>query len=137
VLEAVFILLEPLSPSRRIFIGSHSLPPSGSPFRSIKHHDPHHRAVDPAFEPWLAEPCELVNLLVAHTAPPRDTLPIVCWPSRHVGRFAGAAALLKVRVLICCSLCHSYVSMCAIELWFVAGSHKPVHTTDGPDPCSP
>jgi hypothetical protein len=26
VLEAVFILLEPLSPSRRIFIGSHSLP---------------------------------------------------------------------------------------------------------------
>jgi hypothetical protein len=26
-LEAVFILLEPLSPSRRIFIGSHSLPP--------------------------------------------------------------------------------------------------------------
>jgi hypothetical protein len=27
VLEAVFILLEPLSPSRRIFIGSHSLPP--------------------------------------------------------------------------------------------------------------
>jgi hypothetical protein len=28
VLEAVFILLESLSPSRRIFIGSHSLPPS-------------------------------------------------------------------------------------------------------------
>jgi hypothetical protein len=28
VLEAVFILLEFLSPSRRIFIGSHSLPPS-------------------------------------------------------------------------------------------------------------
>jgi hypothetical protein len=27
VLEAVFILLEPLSPSRRFFIGSHSLPP--------------------------------------------------------------------------------------------------------------
>jgi hypothetical protein len=27
VLEVVFILLEPLSPSRRIFIGSHSLPP--------------------------------------------------------------------------------------------------------------
>jgi hypothetical protein len=27
-LEAVFILLEPPSPSRRIFIGSHSLPPS-------------------------------------------------------------------------------------------------------------
>jgi hypothetical protein len=27
VLEAVFILLEFLSPSRRIFIGSHSLPP--------------------------------------------------------------------------------------------------------------
>jgi hypothetical protein len=38
VLEAVFILLESLSPSRRIFIGSHSLPPplSGSPFRSFK-----------------------------------------------------------------------------------------------------
>jgi hypothetical protein len=28
VLEAVFILLETLSPSRRIFIGSHSLPSS-------------------------------------------------------------------------------------------------------------
>jgi hypothetical protein len=28
VLEAVLILLEPPSPSRRIFIGSHSLPPS-------------------------------------------------------------------------------------------------------------
>jgi hypothetical protein len=28
VLEVVFILLEPLSPSRRFFIGSHSLPPS-------------------------------------------------------------------------------------------------------------
>jgi hypothetical protein len=27
VLEVVFILLESLSPSRRIFIGSHSLPP--------------------------------------------------------------------------------------------------------------
>jgi hypothetical protein len=27
VLEVVFILLEPLSLSRRIFIGSHSLPP--------------------------------------------------------------------------------------------------------------
>jgi hypothetical protein len=26
-LEAEFILLEPLSPLRRIFIGSHSLPP--------------------------------------------------------------------------------------------------------------
>jgi hypothetical protein len=28
VLEVVFVLLEPSSPSRRIFIGSHSLPPS-------------------------------------------------------------------------------------------------------------
>jgi hypothetical protein len=27
VLEAVFVLLEPSSPSRRILIGSHSLPP--------------------------------------------------------------------------------------------------------------
>jgi hypothetical protein len=37
VLEAVFILLEFPSPSRRIFIGSHSLPPvSGSPYRSFK-----------------------------------------------------------------------------------------------------
>jgi hypothetical protein len=37
VLEAVFILLEFLSPSGRIFIGSHSLPPlSGSLFRSFK-----------------------------------------------------------------------------------------------------
>jgi hypothetical protein len=36
VLEAVFVLLEPSSPSRRIFIGSHSLPPlSGSPYRSF------------------------------------------------------------------------------------------------------
>jgi hypothetical protein len=35
VLEAVFVLLESLSPSRRIFIGSHSLPPSGSPYRSF------------------------------------------------------------------------------------------------------
>jgi hypothetical protein len=33
VLEAVFVLLESLSPSRRIFIGSHSLPPS--PVRRI------------------------------------------------------------------------------------------------------
>jgi hypothetical protein len=37
VLEAVFILLEFPSPSRRMFIGSHSLPPlSGSPYRSFK-----------------------------------------------------------------------------------------------------
>jgi hypothetical protein len=36
MLEAVFILLEFPSPSRRIFIGSHSLPPSGSPYRSFK-----------------------------------------------------------------------------------------------------
>jgi hypothetical protein len=37
VLEAVFILLEFPSPSRRIFIGSHSVPPlSGSPYRSFK-----------------------------------------------------------------------------------------------------
>jgi hypothetical protein len=36
VLEAVFILLEFPSPSRRIFIGSHSLPLSGSPYRSFK-----------------------------------------------------------------------------------------------------
>jgi hypothetical protein len=35
VLEAVFILLEPLSPSRKIFIGSHSLPLPGSPYRSF------------------------------------------------------------------------------------------------------
>jgi hypothetical protein len=35
VLKAVFVLLEPSSPSRRIFIGSHSLPLSGSPFRSF------------------------------------------------------------------------------------------------------
>jgi hypothetical protein len=36
VLEAVFILLEFPSPSRRIFIDSHSLPPlSGSPYRSF------------------------------------------------------------------------------------------------------
>jgi hypothetical protein len=35
VLEVVFILLEPLSRSRRIFIGSHSLPLSGSPYRSF------------------------------------------------------------------------------------------------------
>jgi hypothetical protein len=33
VLEAVFVLLESSSPSRRIFIGSHSLPPS--PVRRI------------------------------------------------------------------------------------------------------
>jgi hypothetical protein len=38
VLEAVFILLEFPSPSRRIFIGSHSFPPthSGSPYQSFK-----------------------------------------------------------------------------------------------------
>jgi hypothetical protein len=35
VLEAAFILLEFPSPSRRIFIGSHSLPLSGSPYRSF------------------------------------------------------------------------------------------------------
>jgi hypothetical protein len=34
-LEAAFILLEFPSPSRRIFIGSHSLPLSGSPYRSF------------------------------------------------------------------------------------------------------
>jgi hypothetical protein len=39
VLEAVFVLLEFPSPSRRIFIGSHSLPPlSGSPYRSFKNY---------------------------------------------------------------------------------------------------
>jgi hypothetical protein len=37
VLEAVFILLEFSSPSRRICIGSHSLPLSGSPYRSFKY----------------------------------------------------------------------------------------------------
>jgi hypothetical protein len=31
----MFILLEFSSPSRRIFIGSHSLPLSGSPYRSF------------------------------------------------------------------------------------------------------
>jgi hypothetical protein len=36
VFEAVFVLLESLSLSRRIFIGSHSLPLSGSPYRSFK-----------------------------------------------------------------------------------------------------
>jgi hypothetical protein len=36
VLEAMFILLELPSPSRRIFIGSHSLPLSGSPYRSFR-----------------------------------------------------------------------------------------------------
>jgi hypothetical protein len=37
VLEALFILLEFSSPSRRIFIGSLSLPPlSSSPYRSFK-----------------------------------------------------------------------------------------------------
>jgi hypothetical protein len=35
--EVVFVLLESLSPSSRIFIGSHSLPPlSGSPSQSFK-----------------------------------------------------------------------------------------------------
>jgi hypothetical protein len=42
VLEDVFILLEFSSPSRRIFIGSHSLPPlSGSPYRSFIKSMPH------------------------------------------------------------------------------------------------
>jgi hypothetical protein len=36
LLEAVFTLLEPPSPSRRIFIGSHSLPLSGSLYRSFR-----------------------------------------------------------------------------------------------------
>jgi hypothetical protein len=36
VLEAVFVLLESPSPSRRIFIGYHSLPLSGSPYLSFK-----------------------------------------------------------------------------------------------------
>jgi hypothetical protein len=35
VLEAVFVLLESPSPLRRIFIGSHLLPLSGSPYRSF------------------------------------------------------------------------------------------------------
>jgi hypothetical protein len=35
-LEAVFVLLEYPSPSRRIFIGSHSLRLSGSPYWSFK-----------------------------------------------------------------------------------------------------
>jgi hypothetical protein len=38
----VFILLESLSPSRRIFIGSQSLPLSGSPFRSFTIMEPSH-----------------------------------------------------------------------------------------------
>jgi hypothetical protein len=37
VLEAVFMTLEFPSPPRRIFISSHSLPLSGSPYRSFKH----------------------------------------------------------------------------------------------------
>jgi hypothetical protein len=36
VLEAVLILLEFPSPARRIFISSHSLPLSGSPYQSFK-----------------------------------------------------------------------------------------------------
>jgi hypothetical protein len=39
VLEDVFILLEPLSPSRRIFIAFHSLPLYDSPFRSFRLND--------------------------------------------------------------------------------------------------
>jgi hypothetical protein len=35
-LEAVFVLLESSSPSRRVFIGSHSLPLSSLPYRSFK-----------------------------------------------------------------------------------------------------
>jgi hypothetical protein len=38
VLDAVFVLLESLSPSRRIFISSHSLPPSL--VRRIGHSEP-------------------------------------------------------------------------------------------------
>jgi hypothetical protein len=36
VLDVVSIFFEPPSPSRRIFIGSHSLPLFGSPYRSFK-----------------------------------------------------------------------------------------------------
>jgi hypothetical protein len=54
VLEAVFILLEFPSPSRRIFIGSHSLPPlSGSSYRSFNPHigDPTNLAGYPSLKP--------------------------------------------------------------------------------------
>jgi hypothetical protein len=46
VLEAAFVLLESPSLSRRIFIGSHSLPLSGSPYRSFtsKGRPEHHTA---------------------------------------------------------------------------------------------
>jgi hypothetical protein len=44
VLEVVFILLEFRSPSRRIFIGSHSLPLSGSPYQSFTDYVVAHRS---------------------------------------------------------------------------------------------
>jgi hypothetical protein len=40
VLEAVFVLLESPSPSRRIFIGSHSLPPLWFPVSVLHNHFP-------------------------------------------------------------------------------------------------
>jgi hypothetical protein len=45
VLEAAFVLLEFSSPSRRIFIGSHSLPPSLV------------RRIGPSLLPWPLAPC--------------------------------------------------------------------------------
>jgi hypothetical protein len=51
VLEAVFILLEFLSPSRRIFIGSHSLPPLWFAVSVLHEVAPIHR---PAHRPWRA-----------------------------------------------------------------------------------
>jgi hypothetical protein len=56
VLEAVFILLESPSPSRRIFIGSHSLPPS-----LVRHIGP--SELRPVSEP-LCEEMRRLNLEV-------------------------------------------------------------------------
>jgi hypothetical protein len=50
VLEAVFILLEPSSPSRRIFIGSHSLPPLWFAVSVLHWPSPFPGPVSPAFD---------------------------------------------------------------------------------------
>jgi hypothetical protein len=68
VLEVVFVLLEFSSPSRRIFIGSHSLPPSlvrrigPSPRRYLRRH-PDVTGEPPLFKVARSSPSRLPQLL--------------------------------------------------------------------------
>jgi hypothetical protein len=68
VLEVVFILLESPSPSRRTFIGSHSLPPS-----LVRHIGPSGGAAQPPFGgdgPTLSQPTPDDGLVPVGARPP-------------------------------------------------------------------